>query len=81
MRFVTAAETEQGKRLYEPVIKQITGNDGLTARFLYGEYFSFPPAFKLFMATNHKPAIKGTDYGIWRRIRPLLAGRYAKDQA
>jgi putative DNA primase/helicase len=68
-RFVTAAETEQGKRLYEPVIKQITGNDRLTARFLYSEYFSFQPAFKLFMATNHKPNIKGTDYGIWRRIR------------
>jgi putative DNA primase/helicase len=68
-RFVTAAETEQGKRLYEPVIKQITGNDKLTARFLYSEYFSFQPAFKLFMATNHKPNIKGTDYGIWRRIR------------
>jgi putative DNA primase/helicase len=68
-RFVTAAETEQGKRLYEPVIKQITGNDKLTARFLFSEYFSFYPTFKIFMATNHKPNIKGTDYGIWRRIR------------
>jgi putative DNA primase/helicase len=70
-RFVTAAEPEQGKRLYEPVIKQITGNDRLTAQFLYSEYFSFQPAFKLFMATNHKPNIKGTDYGIWRCIHLL----------
>jgi putative DNA primase/helicase len=36
---------------------------------LFSEYFSFYPTFKLFMATNHKPNIKGTDYGIWRRIR------------
>jgi putative DNA primase/helicase len=68
-RFVTTTESEQGKRLYEPIIKQITGNDMLTARFLFGEYFSFYPTFKIFMATNHKPNIRGTDYGIWRRIR------------
>jgi putative DNA primase/helicase len=69
MRLVTTTEAEQGKRLSEPLIKQITGNDALTARFLYGEFFDFVPTFKVFMATNHKPMIKGTDYGIWRRIK------------
>jgi putative DNA primase/helicase len=68
-RFVTTAEAEQGKRLSEPLIKQITGNDAMTARFLYGEFFDFVPTFKIFMATNHKPMIKGTDHGIWRRIK------------
>jgi putative DNA primase/helicase len=68
-RFVTTTEAEQGKRLSEPLIKQITGNDRMTARFLYGEFFNFVPTFKIFMATNHKPIIKGTDHGIWRRIR------------
>ena len=69
IRLVTTTEAEQGKRLSEPLIKQITGNDALTARFLYGEFFDFVPTFKVFMATNHKPLIKGTDYGIWRRIK------------
>jgi putative DNA primase/helicase len=68
-RFVTTTEAEQGRRLSEPLIKKITGNDQMTARFLYGEYFNFTPTFKIFMATNHKPVIKGTDYGIWRRIK------------
>ncbi|GHU81843.1 hypothetical protein FACS189468_5180 [Spirochaetia bacterium] len=68
-RFVTTTEAEQGRRLSEPLIKQITGNDRMTARFLYGEFFSFVPTFKIFMATNHKPVIKGTDHGIWRRIK------------
>jgi putative DNA primase/helicase len=68
-RFVTTTEAEQGRRLSEPLIKQITGNDTLTARFLYGEFFNFVPTFKVYMATNHKPIIKGTDYGIWRRIK------------
>jgi putative DNA primase/helicase len=68
-RFVTTTEAEQGRRLSEPLIKKITGNDEMTARFLYGEYFNFKPTCKIFMATNHKPVIKGTDYGIWRRIK------------
>ena len=68
-RFVTTTEAEQGRRLSEPLIKKITGNDQMTARFLYGEFFNFTPTFKIWMATNHKPVIKGTDYGIWRRIK------------
>jgi len=68
-RFVTTTEAELGRRLSEPIIKKITGNDQMTARFLYGEFFNFMPAFKIWMATNHKPVIKGTDYGIWRRIK------------
>jgi putative DNA primase/helicase len=70
-RFVTTAEADEGRRLSEKLIKQLTGNDKLTARFLFAEYFDFKPSLKLFMATNHKPVIKGTDYGIWRRIRLL----------
>jgi putative DNA primase/helicase len=69
MHFVTTTEAEQGRKLSESLIKQITGNDRMTARFLYGEFFTFLPTFKIFMATNHKPTISGTDHGIWRRIR------------
>ncbi len=68
-RVVTTTEVEHGKTFSESLIKQVTGNDPMTARFLYGEYFSFVPSFKIFMATNHKPEIKGNDHGIWRRIR------------
>ena len=69
MRLVTTSEVEQGKMFSESLIKSVTGEDSLTARFLYGEYFSFKPTFKLFMATNHKPKIRGGDNGIWRRIK------------
>jgi len=67
-RFVTAIETDPGKQLAKSQLKQITGGDPITARFLYGEYFEYVPQFKLFMATNHRPRIKGTDEGIWRRV-------------
>lgn len=68
-RLVTATESEDGMRLAESVVKQITGGDTVTARFLYSEHFEFKPQFKVWLGTNHKPDIRGTDEGIWRRIR------------
>lgn len=53
------------------VLKQLTGDDTVTARKLYSEEFEFKPEFKLWMATNHKPIIRGTDTGIWRRIHMI----------
>jgi P4 family phage/plasmid primase-like protien len=68
-RFVSAVEAEQGCRLSETIIKQVTGGDKITARFLYHEFFEFTPQFKLFLVSNHKPRIVGTDEALWRRIR------------
>ena len=68
-RFVKAVETSEGKRLDEGLIKQVTGCDRIPARFLFQEYFEFDPQLKLWLATNHKPSIRGQDLGIWRRIR------------
>lgn len=68
-RFVTASEVDEGRRMAESLVKQMTGGERLTARFMRGEYFEFVPEFKLWLASNHKPTIRGTDDGIWRRIR------------
>jgi len=68
-RFVSTSETEAGRHLAEVLVKQLTGGDKVTARFLYSEFFEFDAQFKLFLTTNHKPGIRGTDNAIWRRIR------------
>ena len=68
IRVVTAVETEDGKRLAEARVKALTGGDTITARFLHQEFFEFTPQFKLYLAVNHKPVIRGTDPGLWRRI-------------
>jgi putative DNA primase/helicase len=68
-RIVTAVESQAHRRLAEDVIKLITGGDTVTARFLYAEHFEYKPEFKLLLATNHKPRIRGTDPAIWRRIK------------
>lgn len=67
-RLVTTTEPNEGSRLDEGLVKQLTGGDRVTARFLYGDEFDFEPELKLWMATNHKPVIRGTDDGIWRRM-------------
>ncbi len=67
-QFVAASEAEAGQKLAEAKIKAISGGDQLTARFLYGEFFEFAPQFKLWLATNRLPEVRGTDNGIWRRL-------------
>lgn len=68
-RFVSASESDDGRRLAEAIIKDITGGDTITARFMRAEWFEFRPQFKLWLATNHRPLVKGTDPAIWDRLR------------
>lgn len=69
-RFVTAAESEEGRRLAESLVKRLTGGtDQVSARFLHAEFFDFKPVGKYWLSTNHKPSIRGTDDAIWSRIR------------
>ena len=68
-RFVYSMESESGKRLAESMVKALTGGDTVSARYLYGEWFSFIPEFKLWLGTNSKPIVRGQDFAIWRRIR------------
>ena len=66
---MTSEEPTEGVRLNEGLLKQITGGSKVTCRFLYGDEFEYTPEFKIWVATNHKPVIRGTDFGIWRRIK------------
>jgi putative DNA primase/helicase len=68
-RLVTSIETGEGRKLDEPLVKQSTGGDVITCRRMREDFWQYTPEFKLFLATNHRPTIRGTDGGIWRRIR------------
>lgn len=68
-RLVTAAEPEVGQRFSESLVKQLTGGETITARNLNQPFFEFRPAFKLLLSFNHRPAVRGQDEGIWRRLR------------
>jgi putative DNA primase/helicase len=67
-RLVTATETEDGRRWAESKVKQLTGGDTIAARFMRQDFFEYKPAFKLFIAGNHKPSLRSVDEAIRRRF-------------
>lgn len=69
VRFLRASEPDKGAALNEGLIKQVTGGDPVDARHLNKGFFTFLPSFKMTISGNHKPKIKGTDDGIWRRMQ------------
>ena len=67
-QLVTATETEEGRHWAEAKIKQLTGGDTIAARFMRQDFFEYRPAFKLFIAGNHKPSLRSVDEAIRRRF-------------
>lgn len=67
-RFVSSVEVDDGAKLAEGLVKQVTGGDRITARFLYRESFEFTPTFKLWLVANDAPGVRHDDEGLWRRI-------------
>ncbi len=68
-RLVVTIETDDGRRLAEGLVKQLTGSDKITARRMREDFWQFDPTHKVLLATNHKPEVRGTDHAIWRRLR------------
>ena len=67
-RFVRASEPEQGEKLKESTIKELTGGEPILVRRLHSDFIEVKPIFKLTISGNYKPEIRGTDDGIWRRV-------------
>lgn len=68
-RLAICSETPQGRRLDESLVKEWTGGEPVRARRMNENFWEFAPTHKIFISTNYKPAIKGDDNGIWRRVR------------
>ncbi len=81
-RFVSCIETDDGQRLAESLVKELTGGDNIRARRMRENFWQFKPQHKIWLATNHKPRVRGTDAGIWRRIKliPFKVSIPAEDQ-
>ena len=73
-RLVVAHETEAGRRWAESKIKALTGGDRISARFMRQDFFEFAPRFKLLIAGNHKPGLRGVDEAIRRRLHLVPFG-------
>jgi putative DNA primase/helicase len=66
---VACVETEEGRRMAEALVKEMTGGDRMRARRMREDFWEFAPTHHVWLAGNHKPIITGTDHGIWRRIK------------
>jgi putative DNA primase/helicase len=84
-RFCATIETEEGKRMAEALTKQLTGGDKVKARKMRQDFFEFSPTWKIWLAANHYPQIRGTDHAIWRRVKlipfTVTIPDYEKDKA
>jgi putative DNA primase/helicase len=79
-RFVATIETEEGKRMAEALMKQMTGGDKVRARKMHKDFFEFDPTHKIVLAANHKPQIRGTDLAVWRRIKMVQFDQTIPDE-
>lgn len=80
-RFATAIETSETSRLNEARIKALTGSDPVTARYLYGEFFTFVPTAKFWLVFNHFPKVNDESEGFWRRVRVIpFVQQFPKDK-
>lgn len=69
VRMAIASELDEGKRFNEALLKTVTGGERLSARRMREDFVQFRSTAKIWVAGNHKPTIRGTDAGIWRRVR------------
>jgi putative DNA primase/helicase len=67
-RFVACVESGQGSKLDETLVKELTGSDTISARFMRQDEWQFETTHKIVLATNNKPEIHGMDPAIWRRV-------------
>ncbi|MBU1605392.1 MAG: hypothetical protein KKD08_01090 [Alphaproteobacteria bacterium] len=67
-RLVSASETEEGRAWAESRIKQVTGGDKISARFMRQDFFEFVPQFKLVIVGNHAPVLSNVDEAARRRF-------------
>ena len=68
-RLVFSVEIDEGKRLAEAIVKELTGGDRKKARYMREDFFEFEQTFSITLVVNHRPTVMGTDNAIWRRIR------------
>ena len=68
-RLVVASETENGGKLRLALVKKLTGDARIKARFMRCDYFEFTRTHKTWLVTNHRPRVSENTEAAWRRIR------------
>ena len=67
-RLVYYSETNQNEKLNTAKLKEITGQETISSRNLYGTQQNFKPNCNHLVTTNHGFTIETTEHATWRRI-------------
>ncbi len=79
-RFVNISEPDKKLVLSAALVKTLTGNDTITARFLHENSFEFQPQFKLFINTNHLPQVTDVTLFSSGRVKLIPFERHFSEQ-
>lgn len=80
-RFICTSEIEDGTTLATALLKDMTGDENMSGRFLYENLVEFKPEFKPWIAANHKPDVPAEDQAVWDRMRLIpFDARVEEDQ-
>lgn len=80
VRLLRTSEPDEGAKLSTGLIKLVTGGEPVPVRHLNRGFFNLKIQFKLTVQGNHKPDIRQTDDGIWRRVKLILWGQRVRDE-
>lgn len=83
-RLVVASEMPPGRKLDIARVKQLTGGDTISARFMHGNEFVFNPTHKLIVQCNHLPRMGDATSSAWRRVQriefPVVIPEWERDR-
>ena len=71
MRFVSLQEPEEGEKINSSLMKQLSGEDIISARGLYQGLENFAIVGRIFLCCNRFPPVNSIDNGTWRRLRVI----------
>jgi putative DNA primase/helicase len=81
-RLAFCNEVEEGRRLAEAKVKELTGGDTLSGRTPYAKAdITFQPSHKLVMVGNHMPEVRDMSHGMWRRMLMIPFNQAILDSA
>lgn len=79
VRFVNISEPEKKITFNAALVKRMTGNDTLNARFLHENSFDFKPNFKIFINTNYKPSVSDMTLFYSNRLKLIPFKRHFEE--
>lgn len=68
-RLIISSESESNARLKIQLVKSLTGDAIITARYMRQDFFEFQRTHKTILVTNNRPRVNENSPAVWRRLK------------